>query len=231
MNIEFLLILLPAALADSINPCAFAILFIILSSIISQSNSKKKALQAWLAFTASIFVSYYLMWVWAYKAFSFTNQFLYLQLWAAALAIIIGLWNLKDYFWYGKYFTMEMPMKLKKLSRKYLSKITSPTGAFFIWILISLFLLPCTGWPYLTVLTYLASESAQIQLAWYLYLLLYNIVFIIPFLIITFLVYFWIKDVSELKEYREYYTREIHLIVGLLMLWLWIYILWDIYIF
>ena len=228
MDIQFLLILLPAALADSINPCAFAILFIILSSIITQSGSKKRALYAGLAFTGSIFVSYYLMGVGLYKAFAFSSQFFYLQVGAAILAILIGVWNLKDYLWYGKYFSMEMPEKFKIASRKWIKKITSPAWAFFIGILISLFLLPCTGWPYLTILTYLASESSTINLMWYIYLLIYNIIFIIPFLIITFLVYFGIKSVAEMKEYREYYTREIHLVIGLLMLGLWLYLLWDI---
>lgn len=41
--------------------------------------------------------------------------------------------------------------------------------------------------------------------------------------------YFGIKDIAELKEYREYYTREIHLVVGLLMLGLGLYLLGDLY--
>lgn len=229
MDIAFLMILLPAALADSINPCAFAILFIILSSIISQSGSKKRALYAGLAFTWSIFVSYYLMGIGLYKAFAFSGQFFYLQLIAAILAILIGLWNLKDYVWYKRFFTMEMPEFLKIASRKWIKKITSPTWAFFIGILISLFLLPCTGGPYLTVLSYLASESSSISTMGYLYLLIYNIIFIIPFLIITFVVYLGMKDIAELKEYREYYTREIHLVVWILMFGLGLYLLWDIF--
>jgi cytochrome c biogenesis protein CcdA len=36
--------MLPAALADSINPCAFAVMLLLLSSILSRSKSKKKAL-------------------------------------------------------------------------------------------------------------------------------------------------------------------------------------------
>lgn len=227
MDVSFILIILPAALADSISPCAFAILFIILSSIITQTGSKKKALQAGFAFSAAIFISYYLMGIGAYRAFAFSGQFFYLQMGAAILAIIIGLGNLKDYFWYKKFFSMEMPDSLKLLSRKWLKKVTSPAGAFSVGILISLFLLPCTGGPYLTILSYLASESATISVVGYIYLLIYNLIFILPFLAITCVVYFWVKDVGELKEYREYYTREIHLVVWLLMLWLWIYLLWD----
>jgi len=231
MDIEFLLILLPAALADSINPCAFAILFVILGSILSQTGSYKKVLFTGLAFTMSIFLSYYLMWVWLYRAFSFANQAQYLQIWAALLAIWIWLANIKDYLWFWKYFTMEMPDFLKIKSKLWLRKIHSPAWAFFIGILISLFLLPCTWGPYLTILSYLASESATINMTGYIYLLIYNLIFITPFFIITILVSLWSADISMLKEYREVYKQEIHLAVGILMLWLWLYLLWDIYIF
>jgi len=61
MDIQFLLILFPAALADSINPCAFAILFVILGSILSQTGSYRKVFLTGMAFSLSIFMSYYLM--------------------------------------------------------------------------------------------------------------------------------------------------------------------------
>jgi len=89
MELEFLLILLPAAIADSINPCAFAILFVILGSILSQTGSYKKVLFTGLAFTFSIFLSYYLMGLGLYKAFMYTNQVMYLQMGAAIVAICI----------------------------------------------------------------------------------------------------------------------------------------------
>lgn len=231
MDFWFFLVILPAALADSISPCAFAILFIILSSIISQTGSRKKALYAWLAFTWAIFASYYLMWIWAYRAFSFSNQFFYLEIIAAILSILIGLGNLKDYFWYQKFFSMEMPHFLKHLSKKWIKKISTPLWAFWVGILVSLFLLPCTWGPYLTILTYLASESQAIQLSGYIYLLVYNLIFITPFLGIIWLVYFGMKDVSELKEYREYYAREMHLAIGILMLGLWLYLLTNLFFF
>jgi len=222
---------LPAALADSINPCAFAILFVILWSILSQTWSHKKVLLTWLSFSLSIFLSYYLMWIGLYQAFAYADQAKYLQLWAAILAIIIWLANIKDYLWFWKYFTMEMPEKFKISSRQWIKKIHSPAWAFIIWILISLFLLPCTWGPYLTILSYLASESASINLMWYVYLLIYNLIFITPFLVITVLISLGTSDIATLKEYREMYKQEIHLAVWILMLWLWLYLLWDIYLF
>jgi hypothetical protein len=38
--------MLPAAVADSINPCAFAVMLLLLTSILSKSGDKKKALKA-----------------------------------------------------------------------------------------------------------------------------------------------------------------------------------------
>lgn len=231
MDIHFLLILLPAALADSISPCAFAILFVILGSILSETGSHKKVLQAGFAFCLSIFMSYYLMGIWLYRAFAFASQAHYLQIFAAVLALFIGLGNIKDYFWPEKGWSMEMPTFLKLASKKYLKKIHSPSWAFVVGILISLFLLPCTGGPYLTVLSYLASENATINLMGYIYLLIYNLVFITPFLCITGLVYFGTADISVLKEYRETYKQEIHLAVGILMLGLGLYLVGDIWFF
>jgi len=231
LDIEFLLILLPAAVADSINPCAFAILFVILWSILSQTGSYRKVLFTWLAFTLSIFLSYYLMGIWLYRAFAYANQAMYLQIWAAVVAILIWLANIKDYFWFWKVFTMEMPERFKMSSKLWLRKIHSPSWAFFIGILISLFLLPCTWGPYLTILSYLASESATINMMWYVYLLIYNLIFITPFVIITLLVSLGSADIATLKEYREMYKQEIHLTVWILMLGLGLYLLWDIYMF
>lgn len=229
MDIEFLLILLPAAIADSINPCAFAILFVILSSVLSGGGSHKRVLLTGMAFTMSIFVSYYLMGIGLYKAFAFSWQADLLKIIAASVAILIWLANIKDYLWFWKVFTMEMPVSLKMKSKVWLKKIHSPLWAFFIGILISLFLLPCTGGPYLTILTYLASESATINLAGYMYLLIYNLVFITPFVVITLLVSLGSADVAMLKEYRETYKQEIHLAVWLLMLGLGLYLIADLF--
>jgi hypothetical protein len=47
----------------------------------------------------------------------------------------------------------------------------------------------------------------------YTYLLIYNIVFILPMVIITFVIGLGIKDISELKELKETHKENIHLIV------------------
>jgi len=53
--------MLPAALADSINPCAFAVMLLLLSSILTKSGSRKKAILSGLLFALAVFISYFAM--------------------------------------------------------------------------------------------------------------------------------------------------------------------------
>ena len=222
----FFLILVPAAIWDSINPCEFAIMFILLQTVLRNQTSRGRVILVGLSFILSIFLSYFLMWLWLYTALtsiSWATETLKIIAWI--LWIVIWLANLKDYFWYWKYFKMEVPNSWRPKMRK----ITSPIWAFWIWILISLFLLPCTSGPYITIIGLLSSESEQINLWWYIYLLVYNIIFIIPMFIIMYLVAFGVKDIAELKEMKELNVEKMHLVTWIIMLALWIYVLYDVF--
>jgi len=226
---KFLLILFPAALSDSINPCAFAVLFILLSSILSKFQSYRKAIISGLLFSLAIFISYFLMWVWVYKVLAFSNQIFYVKLFVWILWILVWLANIKDYFWYGKVFVMEVPFSWRPKMKKILQKVVSPSWALVAWFIVSLFLLPCTSWPYLTVLGYLAAESSSLNLMWYIYMFIYNLIFVLPMIAITLIVWFWVKDIAELKEYKEIHRDNIHLVVWILMLWLGLFIMWELF--
>lgn len=60
-HLSFLAIMAPAALADSINPCAFAVMLLLLTTILSKTQDKKKTLWAGLLFSLAIFVTYFLI--------------------------------------------------------------------------------------------------------------------------------------------------------------------------
>lgn len=227
-RMKFFGILVPAAVGDSINPCAFAVMFILLSSILRQQKSRTTVLFAWFLFTLAVFISYVAMWLWLYKVVSSFTAVFYVKLVVWILWILIWLANLKDYFWYWKYFKFEVPDAWRPKMNSILKKVVSPIGAFFVWFLISLFLLPCSSWPYIVVLWYLASESATINMWWYIYIIIYNIIFILPMLAIALVVAFG-KKISELKEYKELHVEKLHLITWVIMLLLWLYILYDIF--
>ena len=220
-----LLALLPAALADSVNPCEFAILLLLLGAILEKSGSRKRALLAGLAFTFSIFVSYFLMGAGLYSVFAGHAAAFWFKITVGSLGVLIGLANLKDAFWWGKWFVMEVPFSWRPRMAKIVEKLASPAGALVSGFVVSLFLLPCTSGPYLTALGYLSSKEVG---AWaWAYLAFYNLVFVLPMLGITVLVVTGKATVDALREKKTDWLEKIHLVVGLLMLGLGGYVLAD----
>ncbi|HCY21051.1 TPA: hypothetical protein DIC40_04325 [Patescibacteria group bacterium] len=60
-RIKFFGIMMPAALADSINPCAFAVMLLLLTAILSRHQSRRKTLLAGILFSFAVFLSYFAM--------------------------------------------------------------------------------------------------------------------------------------------------------------------------
>jgi cytochrome c biogenesis protein CcdA/glutaredoxin len=204
-----------AAAVDAINPCEFAVLIILLTTIIASGN-RKKALFAGLAFSASIFISYFLMGLGLYSAISaakFTHTIYFVF---AGLAVLIGIFNLKDYLWYGKWFAMEVPMSWRPRMKLILKSVTSVPGAFLVGFVISLFLLPCTSGPYIVILGLLAKVATRnhaISL-----LLLYNAIFVLPMILITLAIYFGLITTEKAEEWRNKKIKTLHLIAGAILL-------------
>ncbi|MBW2994836.1 hypothetical protein KY312_00640 [Candidatus Woesearchaeota archaeon] len=206
---------LSAAAVDAINPCAFAVLIILMTTILA-SGIKRKALFAGLAFSLSIYISYFLMGLGLYsavRATGITHVFYWI---VAFLAVLVGLFNLKDYLWYGKWFVMEVPRTWRPRMKSLIKGITSIPGAFFIGFVVSLFLLPCTSGPYIVILGLLARAATRTYAI--LLLLLYNFIFILPMLIITAAIYFGITTTQKAELWRTKKLKTLHLIAGIIIL-------------
>jgi cytochrome c biogenesis protein CcdA len=169
------------ALADSVNPCAIAVLTMVLVSILVkgvENKNKKNVLKAGLAFCLAVFISYLFYGIVIVEIFKSLDIFLrnssiYVNKGLAILAILIGILNVKDYLNYkqGSIGT-EMPLFLRPKVKKIIEKITSPKGAFFIGFLVTVFLLPCTMGPYITASGTLATLPFIKIIPWLIY---YNI--------------------------------------------------------
>ncbi|MBT7928766.1 cytochrome c biogenesis protein [Candidatus Peregrinibacteria bacterium] len=204
-----------AAVVDAINPCAFAVLIILITTILASGN-RLRALFAGLSFSTSIFISYFLMGIGLYTAIQASGLTHNFYLIIAILAIVIGLFNLKDYLWYGKFFVMEVPISWRPKLKLIINSVTSVPGAFFTGFIISLFLLPCTSGPYIVILGLLAhatTKSYAIML-----LAFYNLIFISPMIIITTAVYFGFTDTQKAEEWRTKNIKILHLIAGIIIL-------------
>ncbi len=206
-------LLFGAALVDAVNPCAFAVLLILMTTVLS-SGSKKRALYSGIAFSLSIFISYLLMGLGLYSIVStFETSKVFMKI-IGGLAIFIGIFNLKDFFWYGKGFLMEVPMSWRPKLKKLIHSITSPIGAFLIGFLISLFLLPCTSGPYIVIIGMLGHKEVFLKAIWLL--ILYNLIFVLPMIGITLGAYFGM-NVQKAEEKRVKNLKTLHLIAGIIM--------------
>ncbi len=214
-------VLVGAALVDAINPCAFAVLLLLMITLLA-AGKRKKALFSGLAFSLAIFLSYFLMGLGLYSVVaSFKASEIFMKI-IGIVAVIIGLLNLKDYFWYGKGFLMEVPLSWRPKMKKIIGGVTSPLGAFSIGFIISLFLLPCTSGPYIVIIGMLGQKVTH-TLAIKL-LLLYNLIFVFPMILISIATY-WGLNIKKSEEKRSKNLQLLHLVAGIIMILMGIYLL------
>jgi len=205
-----------AAFVDSINPCAIAVLLILMGALLLTAE-RKRAFGTGIAFTISIYIVYFLFGLGLFSAIQISGLSYWFYKVVGIIAILIGILNIKDYFWYGAGgFVMEIPMRWRPALKGLLKRITTPLGGFLMGFLVCFFELPCTGGPYLFVLGLLAERTTQI--AAIPILLLYNLVFILPLIIITTILYFGYSSVEKMTELKERNIKRLHLIAGIIML-------------
>ena len=214
-----------AAALDAINPCEFAILILLMGSLLLNEGQRKKALYTGMAFVAAVFIAYFLMGVGIFHFIRFyTLPFAgYFYNIVGAIAIILGILNIKDYFWYGGGgFLMEVPRAWRPKMHNLILKITTPVGGFIIGLLISLFLLPCTSGPYVVILGMLAAKATFAKALGYL--IFYNLIFIAPMLLIVLAMYFGLPP-EKAEAWRKAKLRLLHLTAGVVLLILGVVIL------
>lgn len=209
------------ALADSVNPCAIAILTMILMTILIQNPDKKiKVLYAGLAFVASVLIGYLfygIIIIQFFKTFAVflreSSNIIYNGM--GILSMILGALNIKDFFYYKKGgFATEMPIFLRPKVKQIIQKVTSTKGAFITGFLVTLFLLPCTIGPYIVASGILANLGILKALPWLVY---YNFVFVLPMLFIVFFTYLGFARIEEVSGWKDSHIKLLHLIAGILL--------------
>lgn len=209
------------AAVDAINPCALAVLTLMLFAILAFAPKKRRnVLLAGLAFSTAVFVMYFFYGLVIIRFFQLIQALTSIRVWLykilGLVAIILGILNLKDFIRYkpGGFLT-EMPIFLRPKVQNLMFKVTSPWGAFVVGALVTLFLLPCTIGPYVIAGGVLSTLSFFKILPW---LLLYNLVFILPMLVITFVCYIGFTTVENVTGWRKKNIRYLHLIAGIIIL-------------
>ncbi len=208
------------AIVDAINPCALAVLLLMLLAIITfNPRNKKNILLAGLSFSLSVFLMYFvygLIIIFLFQLLQTISSIKLTLYWLLGLiAVIMGLLQIKDFFYYkpGGFLT-EMPLFLRPLMKKIIFGVTSPKGAFLTGLFVTLFLLPCTIGPYVILGGILSIHGLFNVLP---YLALYNIIFVSPMILITIIVFKSLEKIEDIQEWKEKHIKTLHLISGLIM--------------
>lgn len=185
LNFWGFLILILAGLIDSINPCAFGVLIFLMISLLQMGNAKK-ARKTGLLYSAIIFITYFLA---GLGLFSFIQQVQSIRgtiyLVVGLLVSILTVLEFRDYFLArkGKESVLKISPKIKPFIEKY-SKQGTILAILILGVVVALFELPCTGGIYLGIISMLSQNVASA----YLYLVIYNILFIAPLIVLTLLI-------------------------------------------
>jgi len=219
------------ALVDSVNPCAIAVLSLLIIAYMTHNpKEKKKALLAGFFFIAAVYLVYL---VYALvlvetigacmEAIAGSELFIYGGF--SLIAIALGVFNVKDFFWYKPGGLLrEMPMKWRPAVKKLLSGIESPKGGFVLGLFVTVFLLPCTIGPLVMACTLLAKYGTIAAVPW---LLLYNFIFVLPMLAIVIAIYIGLTVVGNVTEWKDRNIKYLHLIAGAIMAIIGLYLAWG----
>lgn len=226
-------ILIGAALVDSINPCVIGVLIFLLAYMTKVFKSPRRMLLAAAVYITAVYLTYFLLGMGIFTLAYTAGLAKPFYRFAAVVAILAGLLEVKDYFWYGRGFSLQMipggAERVKRFSQLMENlEVRHPSlslaVAAVLGVLVVFVELPCTGAPYLAILGMISTGlyAQAIPL-----LLLYNFIFILPLLLIVGLVYFGYSS-QALEKWRKENRGLLRLGVGLFLLLLGLYMIWAV---
>ncbi|MCC8107998.1 MAG: hypothetical protein LIQ30_02910 [Planctomycetes bacterium] len=231
-----------AALADSVNPCAFATIIILVAMMSSAKRTRREIIAVCMAFTAAVFVTYFAIGLFLYKVIAMVNEgggwFLVIAdciyYLAFLLCVVFGAFSLYDAY---RLFTgrsaEEMVLQLPKAFKKRINVAMAKgvrarwlvVGVFIAGVTVSFFEAACTGQVYLPTIISIAKISfwrSMALLAWY------NFLFIVPLLIIFGLVLIGVTS-AQLADFFKKNVAWTKLALGLVFVIMGLVIWYEMY--
>lgn len=211
---ELLPLVLGAGLLDGINPCAFAVLLFFIAFMFTLQRARSEMLLMGGVYIAMIYLAYFGIGLGLMSAIVISGTPHLMALIGSWLLIALGLVNVKDYFWYGRWFTLSVPAIGQEKALQWLKQATLPATAV-AGFLVGLCTFPCSGAIYVAVLGLLSAKTTY----WsgFGYLTLYNIMFVLP-LIVLLLILANRRTVGALSRWEAQNKRMLKLSTGAVMI-------------
>ena len=207
-------VIITAAL-DAINPCAIGVLILMISVLLATKQTPSRLLLLGSLYILAIFFVYLiaglgLIYFFAVLPLTITE---YLSISVGVLIIGAGIIEIKDYFWYGRWISLTIPAVFAKQLGQRASKATI-AGVILLGAFVAVVELPCTGAPYLAIITLLSQYFDATALV---LLILYNIIFVSPLIIILLMVVGG-KKLQKIQKWKQEKRGVMRLATGLLLI-------------
>ena len=210
------------ALADGFNPCAFFVLTFLLAALVGLAGARRKIILVGGIFVFFSALFYFLFMSILLNVFQLGKEIAILTLIAGAIAVFAGIVNIKDYFFFQKGISLTLPKSRKKkffalVKRLSLAKSTwaLATCTAIIAATVNIYELLCTfGFPMVYVRLLTLRNLSFFE--YYLYLLLYNLVYVIPLVVIVSIFAITLGK----KTLSKVWVRRLKLISGFMILFL-----------
>ncbi len=203
-----------AGLIDGLNPCAFATLIFFVSYLTLSGRKGKEVLAVGLAFTLGVFLAYLAIGFGFYKVLDlFGSTLTILGRWVYGLTAVLcfglAVFSFVDFIKVRRGGTRDMGLKLPEPLRKRINATIRKgrntrayaAGAFVTGMIISFLELACTGQIYLPTIIFVSSIP-ELRLQAIFFLVLYNLLFIAPLVVVFILAYYGTtsKDLVQFME-------------------------------
>lgn len=211
-------VLLVAAIGEGLNPCGLLVLALLLVSLMA-SESRKTVLAIGLAYIVAFFAVRLLSGFAIFSIIQLPGISQIFILIAAAIAILAGIIQVADGMVQKQKPLLSIPDSKKGLISSYMKKASVPAG-LVVGALVGIYGMACTAGIYISILGMLYKETVL----GLLYLVLYNIVVIIPLLAILLLVFFGIPP-EKVNSWRNEQKSMLRVMIGIVMIIMGIIIL------
>jgi cytochrome c biogenesis protein CcdA len=203
-----------AGLIDGINPCAFATLIFFVSYLTLSGRSGKEVLFVGGAFTFGVFLAYLAVGLGLYQILELVGETLDLiasivYALTGVFCLVLAVLSFLDYRKARQGDIGDMLLKLPEPLRKRINTIRKGRkarsyvlGAFFAGVMISFLELACTGQVYLPTIIFVSSIP-ELRLRAIAFLVIYNLLFVLPLVVIFVLVYFGTTSKDLTRFLRE----------------------------
>lgn len=228
-------------LVDGVNPCAIAMLLMFIS-LLGFSSNKRVLIQVSFTFILAIFLSYFLFGTVLYQ---FLSSFRYGKLLSTivpwiiiSVSLVLFILNFYDYLvtrkeQYGKV-KNQLPSGIQRFNKKMMKYFTKKMDegspmlyviTFFIGLVISVTEFLCTGQAYMTAILHLIHFTEFYGRGIAL-LLIYNVIFVMPLIVISLIAIKTQSIVSVSAFFREklHYIKLFNALVflGILLYYLFL---------